>query len=193
MPYGNKQILRELDVWHYRSRAWHYSGHGYLCQLKPAGSPGTANTQLPDKQPPVDSAGRIAALEQLIAREPQNADYLAQTANLYYDLRQYDKAADYYQRSLNIRPRDPNVETDLATCFHYLGQDDKALEILNNVLSYNPRFVQAQFNKGIVLVEGKKDIKGGIAVWENLLRSEPAYSQKAELEQRIQQLKASIR
>jgi len=151
------------------------------------------NPQLPDKQPPVDSAGRIAALEQLIAREPQNADYPAQTANLYYDLGQYDKAADYYQRSLNIRPRDPNVETDLATCFHYLGQDNKALEILNNVLSYNPRFVQAKFNKGIVLVEGKKDIKGGIAVWEDLLHSEPAYSQKAELEQRIQQLKASIR
>jgi tetratricopeptide (TPR) repeat protein len=150
-------------------------------------------TRLPDNQPPVDSAGRIAALEQLIAREPQNADYPAQTANLYYDLGQYDKAANYYQRSLSIRPRDPNVETDLATCFHYLGQDDKALETLNNVLSYNPRFVQAKFNKGIVLVEGKKDIKGGIAVWEDLLRSEPAYSQKAELEQRIQQLKASIR
>ena len=152
-----------------------------------------SDTQLPDKHPPVDSADRIAALEQLIAREPQNAEYPAQTANLYYDLGQYDKAADYYQRSLRIRPRDPNVETDLATCFHYLGQDDKALEMLDSVLSYNPRFVQAKFNKGIVLIEGKKDIKGGIAVWEDLLRSEPAYSQKAELEHRIQQLKASIR
>jgi tetratricopeptide (TPR) repeat protein len=151
------------------------------------------NTRLPEGQPPIDSAGRIAALEQLTAREPQNADYPAQTANLYYDIGKYDKAAEYYQRSLRIRPRDPNVETDLATCFHYLGQDDKALEILNNVLSYNPGFVQAKFNKGIVLVEGKKDIKGGIAVWEDLLRSDPAYSQKAELEQRIQKLKASIR
>ena len=151
------------------------------------------NTQLPEKHPPVDSSGRIAALEQLIAREPQNADYPAQTGNLYYDLGQFDKAADYYQRSLSIRPRDPNVETDLATCFHYLGQDDKALEILDNVLSYNPRFTQAKFNKGIVLLEGKKDIKGGIAVWEELLRSDPAYTQKAELEQRIQQLKSSIR
>jgi cytochrome c-type biogenesis protein CcmH/NrfG len=166
----------------------------YVNSKQPEGQERPAdNTQLPEKHPPVDSAARIAALEQLIAKEPQNADYLTQTANLYYDLGQYDKAADYYQRSLRIRPRDPNVETDLATCFHYLGQDDKALEILNNVLSYNPGFTQAKFNKGIVLVEGKKDIKGGITVWEDLLRSDPAYSQKTELEQRVQQLKASIR
>jgi tetratricopeptide (TPR) repeat protein len=150
-----------------------------------------AEPPLPEKHPPVDFANRIPALEQLAARSPQNPDYPAQIANLYYDLGQYDKAAEYYQKSLNLRPQDPNVETDLATCLHYLGQEDRALEVLDRVLSYSPRFVQAKFNKGIVLIEGKKDVKGGIAVWEDLLRSEPAYSQRAELEQRIQQLKAT--
>ncbi len=134
--------------------------------------------------------GRLATLEQSIAREPQNPDYRTQAGNLYYDAGQYDKAADFYQQSLNIRPNDPGVETDLATCFHYLGQNDKALEMLNKVLKYSPGFSQAMFNKGIVLVEGKKDIKGAIAVWEDLLRLNPNFPQKTELEQRISQLKA---
>ncbi len=153
----------------------------------------SSGSELPANHPPLDAAERIKALDQLAAREPQNPEYRTQIANLYYDMGQYDKAADYYQQSLNIRPRDPNVETDLATCFHYLGQDDRALEILDKVLKYSPGFSQAMFNKGIVLVNGKKDVKGGIAVWEDLLRSNPDFPQKAELEQRISQLKASGR
>lgn len=146
---------------------------------------------LPENHPPVDSGNRIAALQQLFDREPQNPDYPAQIANLYYDMGQYDKAADFYQKSLNLRPRDPNVETDLATCFHYLGRDDRSLEILDNVLKYSPGFAQAKYNKGIVLIEGKKDVHAGISVWEDLLRSAPDYPQRAELEKRISQLKAS--
>ncbi len=151
-----------------------------------------AQAQMPANNPPVDSAGRIQALEQLMSREPQNADYPAQVGNLYYDLGEYPKAAEFYQKSLNLRPKDPSVETDLATCYHYMGQDDRSLEILDNVLRYNPGFTQAKFNKGIVLIEGKKDVKRGISIWEDLLRTDPTYSQKAELEQRIQKLKASV-
>jgi tetratricopeptide (TPR) repeat protein len=150
-----------------------------------------AGAQLPENHPPLDSMNRIEAFQQLFAREPQNPDYPAQIANLYYDLGQYDKAADFYQQSLRLRPHDPNVETDLATCFHYLGQDDKSLEILDDVLKYNPGFTQAKFNKGVVLIEGKKDVQAGISVWEDLLRSDPNYPQAADLEKRISQLKAS--
>jgi cytochrome c-type biogenesis protein CcmH/NrfG len=166
----------------------------YLNLRQPGPQAQAAETgRLPEQHPPIDIANRITALQQMIAKEPQNPEYPAQIGNIYYDLGRYDKAAEYYQQSLNIRPRDPNVETDLATCFHYMGQDDKSLELLNKVLAYNPGFAQAKYNKGTVLIEGKKDVKGGISVWEDLLRSDPGYSRRAELEQRINQLKASIR
>jgi cytochrome c-type biogenesis protein CcmH/NrfG len=151
------------------------------------------SSPLPEKHPPVDNSAQISELQQLIAREPSNANPRTQLGNLYYDGGQYDKAAECYQQSLNLRPRDPSVETDLATCFHYLGQDDRALELLDKVLGYAPDFAQAKFNKGIVLVEGKKDIRGGIAAWEDLLRTDPGYTHKAELQQKINELKASLR
>jgi tetratricopeptide (TPR) repeat protein len=152
----------------------------------------SSGSTLPETQPPVDVAERLAALEQLSARDPQNADYQTQIGNLYYDLGQYDKAAEFYERSVKLRPNNPNVETDLAVCLHYLGQNDKALETLDKVLAYSPGFPQAMFNKGVILANAKKDVKGAIAIWEELLRSNPDYAQRPEVEQRIRELKGSM-
>ena len=153
----------------------------------------SAGIQLPENHPSPEAVETLMALEQKISEDPQNADYRTQIANLYYDLGQFDKAADFYQQSLNIRPGDPSVETDLATCFNYLGRIDKALETLDKILQYRPRFPQAMFNKGIILARGKNDVQGAIRIWEDLLRIDPDFSQKADLEQKINQLKASVR
>jgi tetratricopeptide (TPR) repeat protein len=149
---------------------------------------------LPENHPPVDVAQKLAALLQMGAEDPQNADIQMEIGNIYYDLGEYESAAASYQKSLDIRPGNPYIETDLATCFHYLGRDDEALKILDNILKYSPDFSQALYNKGIVLIHGKNDIEGGIAAWEELLKQadlEPA--RRAEIEQSIQQLKSYTR
>jgi tetratricopeptide (TPR) repeat protein len=158
----------------------------YFNSKQPAPTRETAGNQ---RQEPADVAPKAADLERLAGQNPQDPGYPAQIGNLYYDSGQYDKAIDFYQRSLNLHPQDPSVETDLATCYHYLGQEDKALEILNKVLKYSPGFSQAMFNKGIVLIYGKKRSGDGIAVWEDLLRSDPNFSHKAEMEEAIRKLR----
>ncbi len=149
--------------------------------------------RLPEGHPPIDAANQVASLEQMAANDPGNADIRIQIGNAYYDMGQYQKAAEAYEESLRLRPGNPGVGTDLATCYHELGQHDKALAILDQVLQYQPDFAQALFNKGIVLQTGKNDLKGAIAAWEKLLLKNPNYPQKAELEQKINQLKAAVR
>jgi cytochrome c-type biogenesis protein CcmH/NrfG len=160
---------------------------------RPVTPPEPASSQLPQNQAADTTAMQLAELKQLAAKDPQNPEYLTQIGNLYYDVNQYANAIEYYRRSLAIHPYDPNVETDLATSYHYLGQDDKALEVLDNVLKYSPGFSQAMFNKGTVLIEGKKNVKDGIAVWEELLRAQPNLPNRAELEQKVKQLKGSVK
>jgi tetratricopeptide (TPR) repeat protein len=145
-----------------------------------------------ENQSSLEEAEMLSAMEQLAAKNPQNPDYWSQTANLYYDLGQFDRAAEYYQKSLDVRPGDPRIETDLATCFHYLGRSDKALETLDKVLGYRPHFPQAMYNKGLILISGKNDVGGAIRAWEDLLRHNPDFAEKEELEQRIFQLKAAV-
>ena len=157
-----------------------------------AGTPESSVNRLPQNHPPTDMSKELAELEQLSAKDPGNANYRTRIGNIYYDMDQYGKAAVYYKESLELNPRDPNVETDLAVCYHYLGENDKSLEILDKVLQYSPNFAQAMFNKGIVLISGKGDKKGGIAVWERLLREHPDFPRRAELQQSIDQLRSSL-
>jgi tetratricopeptide (TPR) repeat protein len=153
-------------------------------------SSAAVDSKLPDGHPPLDAANKLQMLEQLSRQEPQNADYKIQIGNAYYDLGQYQKALDAYQQGLALRPQDPNVETDMGTCYHFLGQPEAALEVFDRVLKYSPNFPQALFNKGVVLIEDKKDIRGGIAVWQGLLQTNPGFPQRNEVEQRIRQLRA---
>ncbi len=152
-----------------------------------------ADARLPENHPPINAESQVAALEQAGREDPNNADIKVQIGNAYYDMGQYQKAAQAYEESLKLRPENPGVETDLATCYHELGQDDKALSTLDRVLQSHPNFPQALFNKGIVLQVGKNDPKAAVAVWEALLRSNPNYPQRAELEQKINQINGTVR
>ena len=152
-----------------------------------------AEMQLPENHPPIDLSDRLRAVEELSRKDPNNPDYRIQVGNLYYDMGQYQKAIDAYQIALDLKPRNPSVETDLATCYYSIGQGDKALQILDRVLQYQPNFPMAMFNKGIVLQSARNDAKGAIAVWEALLETNPGFQQRADLEQRIAQLKAAAK
>ncbi len=161
--------------------------------MQPASADRSSTDQMPENHPNIDVTRQIAELNRLIAGDPQNPEYRAQIGNLYFDMGQYETAAEHYRQSMALRPGNPNVETDLAVCMHYLGQDDKALEILENVLSYSPGFAQAMFNKGVILIHGKKDIQGGIRIWEDLLRTHPDFAQKTDLQQKIDQFRGAVR
>ena len=152
-----------------------------------------AEMQLPENHPPIDLSDRLRAMEEMSRKDPNNPDYRIQVGNLYYDMGQYQKAIDAYQIALDLKPRNPSVETDLATCYYSIGQGDKALQILDRVLQYQPNFPMAMFNKGIVLQSARNDAKGAIAVWEALLETNPGFQQRADLEQRIAQLKAAAK
>jgi hypothetical protein len=49
------------------------------------------------------------------------------------------------------------------------------------------------FNKGVVLIKGNDRIQDGIAVWETLLRTNPDFPQKAEVENMISRLRQSAK
>ena len=169
----------------------------YLNQGRPAiqeaASPGAFASGLPQEHPPLELLSRLNQLEQLSLANPQNADYMTEIGNINYDLGRYQNALDAYEKSLKLKPRDPGVSTDAATCYHNIGQNDKALALLDEVLQISPGFSQALFNKGVILINGKGDTAAGIAAWEELLRTNPNFPQRAELETQIRQLRASGR
>ena len=127
-------------------------------------------------------------IDQLKA-DPTNARLLAQIGNIYYDTQQYTVAIDYYQRTLQVTPRDASVRTDMATAFWYLGNVDTAIAEFHRALSDEPNKANALFNLGVVQWQGKMDIQGALASWQRLLDTNPDYDGKAKVLELMEQVK----
>lgn len=156
----------------------------------PAPTPGSF--QVPAFNAPqrvtLDDVNKAAApmLEQLKQR-PNDAGLLAQVGNLYYDSQAYPQAIQYYQQALKVRPNDPDIRTDMGTAMWYSGDADGALKEFATSLSYNPTHNGTLFNRGVVLLQGKNDPKDAIASWQQLLKVNPNYADRAKVEQMIAQ------
>ncbi len=161
--------------------------------LAPAIPDSAASAGLPQNHPPLEASEAISALVEATARDPQNADLKVRLANAYYDAGLYSEAVQAYEAAMTLKAQGPEVETDLATCYHYIGQHERALAMLDKVLASNPGFAQALFNKGVVLQAGKNDSQGAIAAWEELLRTNPNHPQRSVLERKIRDLRSAAK
>ncbi len=120
---------------------------------------------------------------------PNDAQILTQLGNIYYDSNQFPKAVDYYARALKVRPDDVNVRTDMGTAYWYMGNADRALAEFQRSLSYQPTHPQTLLNMGVVKWQGKRDPKGAIEAWEKLLKTNPNFAGKDQVETMLAQAK----
>ena len=111
---------------------------------------------------------------------------------MYYDARQYKEAIDYYERALEGDPNNTNIRTDLGTAYWYIGDADHALAEFDRVLRREPTKANALFNRGIVKWQGKMDVKGAVADWEALLKADPNYRERPQVEQMLAQAKKHL-
>ena len=109
--------------------------------------------------------------------------------NIYYDGQQFPDAIQYYERALVLHPENADVRTDMGTAYWYQGNADKAVAELEKSLKYRPGYAQALFNLGVVRWQGKTDPKGAVQAWQELLKANPDYPQRQQVEQFIQKAK----
>jgi hypothetical protein len=126
---------------------------------------------------------------EVLKKNPKDSDTLAKLGNLYYDSQLYAKAIDYYGQALKITPSNPDIRTDMGTAMFYLGDSDKALAEFEKSLSYRPNHANTLFNAGIVKWQGKKDVKGAVADWEQLLKTNPGYPERQKVEDLLNRAK----
>ncbi|HWR16163.1 MAG TPA: tetratricopeptide repeat protein [Terriglobales bacterium] len=144
------------------------------------------------QQPSPEQMRRMAEkqAEPLLAQlksNPNDAKLLYNIGNIYYDTQQYPEAIKYYEQSLKIDPKSSDVRTDMATAYFYSDQPDRALAEIETVLKSDPKHANALFNKGMYLWRGKMDINGAVAAWKELLKTNPNYAHRDEVQNFIAQ------
>jgi cytochrome c-type biogenesis protein CcmH/NrfG len=173
---------------------------GYLFRgsASPAASVATASTQQgSDPRPQQGSSENVQAaiaqaaapLLDAVSKNPSDFDSLVKLGNVYYDGQQYQNAIPYYERALAIHPENPDVRTDMGTAYWYIGDADKAIAAMQISLKYRPGHPQTLFNLGWVLWQGKADPDGAVNKWETLLKMNPNYPQRQQVEQYIAKAK----
>jgi len=135
-----------------------------------AGVPGapalTGQPQIPPEGGRTAAAANPRLLEQtreletLIAKDPKNYDHLVQMANTQYDLNDFVKAADYYEKARTIRDDSPDVLTDLGVCYKETGKPQQALELFDRAADMRPDHWQSRYNAAVVRLFDLNDPSG---------------------------------
>ncbi len=151
---------------------------------KPAESPeGHPKLTLDDMKRMADA--KAATLLEKLKSNPKDATTLNQLGILYRATHQFKEAEGYFEKSLEIDPKNADVRTDLASCMYYTGDVDGALAQLNKALTYDPKHAGALMNIGIIKWKAKNDVPGAVAAWEKLLKLNPDFKQKDAVEHMI--------
>jgi cytochrome c-type biogenesis protein CcmH/NrfG len=144
-----------------------------------------ARAQLTPEQQKATVDQAVAPLLATLKTNPEDFNTITQLANLYYDGRQYPEAVKYYQLAVKLQPTNADVLTDLGTSLWFQGDADGAIAEFQKALTYRPDHPGTLFNLGVVRWEGKLDPKGAVHAWEELLRRNPNYPQKQEVQEYI--------
>lgn len=128
----------------------------------------------PAKAPMADKGAelqkRIAGIEKMLAKNPNNPTALVQLGNDSFDVGNFKKAIDAYRKALKLDPDNADVMTDLGIAFRRSGEPKEALASFRKALDANPNHTTALFNLGLVLRDDVKDYAGALKAWEAFLQ-----------------------
>ncbi|MFH2035856.1 MAG: tetratricopeptide repeat protein [Candidatus Zixiibacteriota bacterium] len=121
------------------------------------------------KHPTVEGAsGLMPDFDEVVANLPTDYAGLVERGNFFMDRSMYSLAIECYTRATAIDETDPNVLTDLGTCYYSGGDNDKALQIFLHVIDKFPEHKIAYLNLGVVYFN-KEDIDNTIHYWNELI------------------------
>ncbi len=94
----------------------------------------------------------IARLSSPALTEPtlQNPVEISRRAEEFFAARQYERAADMYERLLAFSPDDAEIYNNLGLTLHYLGRSEEALGRLNEGVAADPQHQRIWLTLGYV-------------------------------------------
>lgn len=120
-------------------------------------------------------------LEQLLAKDPANYEHLVQMGNVQYDMQNYARAADCYEKARAIKDDSADVLTDLGVCYREAKQAQKALELFDKAADMNPTHWQSRYNAAVVRLFDLEDPAGAKQELEKLKKLRGADKDVPEL------------
>jgi uncharacterized protein HemY len=153
---------------------------GSVAESSPAGS-GPAGAPM----------ARIEALRQKLEANPDDPSALLELANLNFDIQNWGRARELYERLLALQPGDPDILTDLGICLRAQGSFDEALDRFRAAQKLAPDHWQSRFNEIVVLALDKNDLGAAETKLSELSAISPGNPDVARLGDEIRKRKSA--
>lgn len=176
-----------------------YLMHEAMAARQPAPRQAAAGETAAGTPPGAGAAGGQPAMEQVqrlrahVAQNPDDAPAVRQLANLNYDIRNWDRAAELYQQYLGLVPDDVNVMTDLGAVYRFLGRPQEALEQFRHVQGQAPDHWQARYNEVLVLAFDLEDLEAAGSAMSELRQLQPDNPEVVRLAEELERRGAGAR
>ncbi|MEI6668339.1 MAG: tetratricopeptide repeat protein [Acidobacteriota bacterium] len=144
----------------------------------------------PATLPAVDE-GQAGPLKAIAERDPKNVQSRTRLGDMYFDAGRYQEATKWYEEALALSPREVNVSTDLAICYYYQNQPDRAISQMSASLAIDPKHTKTWLNLGVVKAFGKQDLTGATAAWDEVIKLAPGSEEAQSARRALDNLKAA--
>ena len=141
-------------------------------------------------RPALDES-QAAPLRNIAERDPKNVPSRVHLGDMYFDAGRYQEATKWYEEALALAPKDVNVSTDLAICYYYTEQADRAIKQMSESLRIDPKHTKTWLNLGVVKAFGKQDLAGATAAWNEVITLAPGSEEAQSAQRALDNLKAA--
>lgn len=97
--------------------------------------------------------------------------YLVYKGDKQVELQKWQKAIDFYQQGLSLYPQHYSAWHNLGSIYVLYEDYDAALDAYSNAIKYNPKFIVARMNYGIVSAEKMGDFDSAIAQYDEIIKT----------------------
>ncbi len=145
--------------------------------------PGFGDT--PDGVPrQVQPPPTTAELEEKAKASPQDAGLLVQLAEAYQRENNAQKAVETYEKAVSLEPGRDDLKNRLAGGYISVGQTDRAIKVLEEVIGRNPNNKEAHYFYGHALV-AKREYKKAVDEFDLYLKLAGENDPEAESVKRL--------
>ncbi len=138
---------------------------------------------------PLDQAGFsmevIQANKKKVDLEPNNVAALISLGDANFMIQRFEKSQEYYERALKADSKNITVRLSLSNSYIFMQKPEEAVKQLDQILAIQKDYPEALFNKGLILLQSKRDTAGAKQIWTQLVGKHPdhplAQEVKAEL------------
>ncbi len=115
----------------------------------------------------------VITLKERLKETPDDWGIYARLGDIYFGLRRFEEAIEYYRKAIELNPDDVDTYNDLGLSNHYIGKSVEGLRYIEEGIKRDPYYHRIWLTKGFILAYGLGRKDEAEKAWQTALKLDP--------------------